>query len=125
MHQLDDRREPGFDAEISDPMRSPIASHGMPLGLGAEQPVLRTQSDHHLTGAKPAQSDERVQLNAASQVELEIIAAILERAVIEKIRAHLELDPQPRTRGRARDPELNFAALATCDVVHLSPQAII
>ena len=48
MHPLDDRREPGFGAEISDPMRSPIAPHGMPSGLGREQPVLRAQSliDH-------------------------------------------------------------------------------
>ena len=48
MHPLDDRREPGFGAEISDPMRSPIAPHGMPSGLGREQPVLCAQSliDH-------------------------------------------------------------------------------
>ena len=48
MHPLDDCCEPGFGAEISDPMRSPIAPHGMPSGLGREQPVLRAQSliDH-------------------------------------------------------------------------------
>jgi hypothetical protein len=48
MHPLDDRCEPSFGAEISDPIRSPIAPHGMPSGLGAEQPVLRAQSliDH-------------------------------------------------------------------------------
>jgi hypothetical protein len=35
--------------------------------------------------------------------ELKIIAAILERPVIEKILTHLGLDPQPPPRGRARD----------------------
>jgi hypothetical protein len=35
--------------------------------------------------------------------ELEIIAAILERPVIEKILTHLSLDPQPPPRGRARE----------------------
>ncbi len=42
--------------------------------------------------------------------ELKIIAAILERAVIEKILAHLGLDPQPPLRGRTREPALHFAA---------------
>jgi hypothetical protein len=35
--------------------------------------------------------------------ELKIIAAILERQVIEKILTHLGLDPQPPPRGRARE----------------------
>jgi hypothetical protein len=35
--------------------------------------------------------------------ELEIIAAILERPVIEKILTHLGLDPQPPPKGRARE----------------------
>ena len=35
--------------------------------------------------------------------ELKIIAAILERPVIEKFLTHLGLDPQPPPRGRARD----------------------
>ncbi|MFN9193998.1 MAG: transposase [Pseudomonadota bacterium] len=35
--------------------------------------------------------------------ELKIIAAILERPVIEKIFTHLGLDPQPPPRGRARE----------------------
>ena len=35
--------------------------------------------------------------------ELKIIAAILERPVIEKILCHLGLDPQPPPRGRARE----------------------
>jgi hypothetical protein len=35
--------------------------------------------------------------------ELKIIAAILERAVIERILSHLGLDPQPPPRGRARE----------------------
>jgi hypothetical protein len=35
--------------------------------------------------------------------ELKIIAAILERPVIEKILSHLGLDPQPPPRGRARE----------------------
>jgi hypothetical protein len=35
--------------------------------------------------------------------ELKIIAAILERPVIEKILSHLGLDPQPPPKGRARE----------------------
>jgi hypothetical protein len=35
--------------------------------------------------------------------ELKIIAAILERPVIEKILTHLGLDPRPPPRGRARE----------------------
>jgi hypothetical protein len=35
--------------------------------------------------------------------ELKIIAAILERQVIEKILTHLGLDPQPPPKGRARE----------------------
>ena len=35
--------------------------------------------------------------------ELKIIAAILERPVIDKILTHLGLDPQPPPRGRARE----------------------
>jgi len=35
--------------------------------------------------------------------ELKIIAAILERPVIEKILGHLRLDPQPPPKGRARE----------------------
>jgi hypothetical protein len=35
--------------------------------------------------------------------ELKIIAAILERTVIEKILTHLGLDPQPPPRGQARE----------------------
>ena len=42
--------------------------------------------------------------------ELKIIAAILERPAIEKVLAHLGLDPQPPPRGRAPEPELQFAA---------------
>jgi len=34
--------------------------------------------------------------------ELKIIAAILERPVIEKILTHLGLDPQPPPKGQAR-----------------------
>jgi hypothetical protein len=42
--------------------------------------------------------------------ELKIIAAILERSVIEKILTHLGLDPQPPPRGRAREAGQDFAA---------------
>ena len=35
--------------------------------------------------------------------ELKIIAAILERPVVEKILTHLGLDPQPPPKGRARE----------------------
>ena len=42
--------------------------------------------------------------------ELKIIAAILERPVIEKILTHLGLDPQPPPKDRACEPGPNFAA---------------
>ena len=42
--------------------------------------------------------------------ELKIIAAVLERPVIEKILEHLGLDPQPQPRGRAREAGPHFAA---------------
>ncbi len=35
--------------------------------------------------------------------ELKIIAAILDRLVIEKFLTHLGLDPQPPSRARARE----------------------
>jgi hypothetical protein len=41
--------------------------------------------------------------------ELKIIAAILERQVIEKILTHLGLDAQPTPRGRARQAGHDFA----------------
>ncbi|MCE2692604.1 MAG: transposase, partial [Rubrivivax sp.] len=41
--------------------------------------------------------------------ELKIIAAILERPVIEKILTHLGLDPQPPPRGRMREAGQDFA----------------
>ncbi len=42
--------------------------------------------------------------------ELKIIAVILARPVIEKILAHLGLDPQPPPKGRAREAGQDFAA---------------
>lgn len=42
--------------------------------------------------------------------ELKIIAAILERPVIEKILTHLGLDPQPPPRGGARGAGQDFPA---------------
>jgi hypothetical protein len=42
--------------------------------------------------------------------ELKIIAAILEQAVIQKILAHLGLDPPPPPKGRGREAGLHFAA---------------
>ena len=42
--------------------------------------------------------------------ELTIIAAILERPVIENIPTHLGLDPQPTPRGRAREAGHDVAA---------------
>ena len=41
--------------------------------------------------------------------QLEIIAAILERPVIEKILTHLGLEPQPPPKGRAREAGQDFA----------------
>ncbi len=42
--------------------------------------------------------------------ELKIIAAILERQVIEKFLTHLGLDPQPPPKGRAHEPAPHFTA---------------
>jgi hypothetical protein len=42
--------------------------------------------------------------------ELKIIAAILERPVIQKILSHLALDPQPPPKGRAREAGQDFPA---------------
>ena len=42
--------------------------------------------------------------------ELKIIAAILERSVIEKILAHLGLAAQPPPKGSARQAGQDFAA---------------
>lgn len=42
--------------------------------------------------------------------EFEIIAAILERSVIEKILSRLGLDPQPSPKGRAREAGQDFPA---------------
>jgi hypothetical protein len=42
--------------------------------------------------------------------ELKILAAILERPVIQKILDHLGLDPQPPPKGRGREPGPHFAA---------------
>ena len=42
--------------------------------------------------------------------QVKIIAAILERAAIEKILTHLGLDPQPPPRGKAREAGHEFAA---------------
>lgn len=41
--------------------------------------------------------------------ELQIIAAILERPVIQKILTHLELDALPPPKGRAGEPAPHFA----------------
>jgi hypothetical protein len=41
--------------------------------------------------------------------DLKIIAAILERPVIEKILTHLGLEPKPPLRGRAREAGQDFA----------------
>jgi len=43
-------------------------------------------------------------------VQVKIVAAILERAAIEKILTHLGLDPQPPPRGKAREAGHEFAA---------------
>jgi hypothetical protein len=42
--------------------------------------------------------------------ELKILAAVLERLVVEKILTHLGLDPQPSSRVRACEAEHDFAA---------------
>jgi len=42
--------------------------------------------------------------------QLKIIAAILEQPVIEKILAHLGLNPRPPPKSRAREAGLHFAA---------------
>ena len=48
--------------------------------------------------------------NCGGGGELKIIAAILERPVIQKILEHLGSDPQPPPKGRAREPVPHFAA---------------
>jgi len=55
--------------------------------------------------------------------EFKIIAAILERPVIEKILAHLGLEPQPPPKGRARESGQDFAASSAPAVGNTSPQA--
>lgn len=42
--------------------------------------------------------------------EPKIIAAILERPVIEKTLTHLGLDPQPPTKARSREADLDGAS---------------
>ena len=42
--------------------------------------------------------------------QFQTIAAILQRPVIEKILAHLGLDPQPPPNGGVREAGLHFAA---------------
>jgi hypothetical protein len=51
--------------------------------------------------------------------ELKIIAAILERVVLEKILAQLGLDSQPPPKGRVREAGLHFAARAARAVEYL------
>ena len=70
---------------------------------------------------RPALANERVQTNAAGQVvlklktpwrdggELKIIAAILERPVIEKILTHLGLQARAPPRAQARSQALQAA----------------
>ena len=52
----------------------------------------------------------QLHLHTAGAGEPKIIAAILERAVIQKILAHLGLDPQPPPKGRAREAGPHVAA---------------
>ena len=54
--------------------------------------------------------------------ELKIIAAILERPVIEKILTHLGLDAQPPPRGRARQAGHDFAPSAAPAATNTTPQ---
>ena len=49
-------------------------------------------------------------LLAIRRREFKIIAAILERPVIERVLTHLGLEPQPPPRGRAREAGHEFAA---------------
>jgi hypothetical protein len=57
--------------------------------------------------------------------ELKIIAAILERPVIEKILTHPGLDPQPPPRGRARgiSPTASTSATAVASALPAAPLA--
>ena len=65
--------------------------------------------DRILQGSDVSSIESLKWMDAASVAELlrnehpQIIAAILERPVIEKILTHLGLDPQPPPRGRARE----------------------
>ena len=79
-----------------------------------------SQSDHLLTGAGPAQSDEQAQLNAAGQVELKLktswrdgsmhlvmsplelmqrLAALVPRPMLQLIRFHGALAPNAKLRS--------------------------
>ncbi len=57
--------------------------------------------------------------------ELKIIAAILERPVIEKILAQLGLDPPPPLKGRARETGPHVASQVVCAVGYLSLRATV
>ena len=105
----------------------------IPWGAGAEretarvwraarartsETVERSRNSHRVRAARVQSQPDRIRWarllecvfdidmqrgpNCGSR-ELKIIAAILERAVIEKILSHLGLDPQPPPRGRARE----------------------
>ena len=52
----------------------------------------------------------QLHLHTVGAGDLKIIAAILEQPVIEKILAHLGLDPHPPHKGRAREAGLHFTA---------------
>jgi len=76
---------------------------------------LKAQPSCHQTGDEidgPSSQPRPVAITHGRRFrgELKIIAAILERPVIEKILAHLELDPQPPPKGRVREAGLHFAA---------------
>jgi hypothetical protein len=61
---------------------------------------------HHISWARLLKFDFDIDMqhgpNCAGR-ELKIIAAILERPVVEKILIHLGLEPQPPPKGRARE----------------------
>jgi hypothetical protein len=55
--------------------------------------------------------------------QLKIIAAILERPVIENVLTHLGLDAQPPPKGRAREADQDFGACAAPALADTSAQA--
>jgi hypothetical protein len=89
------------------PLQAAAITYRIAFGPRPGRKVLTVQAGPHRIGW--AQLLERVfdidmeRCPNCGAAELKIIAAILERPVVEKILSHLGLDRQPPPRGRARE----------------------